>query len=980
MARKNGIRFTALLLALATACMPSQQVATTPPAGPASGDILPLAATEHTLPNGLRVIVVPTGFPNIVSLQIPVQTGSRNEVEPGKSGFAHFFEHMMFRGTDTYPPDVYTQLLTRAGARQNAYTTDDFTNYHTTFAKDDLETMLRIEADRFQNLRYSEDVFRTEARAVLGEYNVSAAEPVRRLVEARRNAAFTTHTYKHTTLGFLRDIEDMPNQYEYSRVFFDRWYRPEYTTLIVAGDVSAAEVLPLVERYWGGWQRGSYHAEIPQEPPPNGPVYAHVPWNTPTPPWVTVSFHGPAFSTTEDDQVAMSMLATLWFDRTSDLYRQLVEVEQKVDQFGAGQSFNVDPELFTISARVRNMNDVVYVRDQILRTVARARTELVDAQRLADAKSNLRYSFIRSLDNTEAIAATLARFVRYNREFETLNELYRLYDQLTPQDLLAAAQRYMTDRGMVVTTLSHGDMPAAMAQLPSLASPTLAGGAPAVTTPAGTTGSATTAPAGGWRVAGRLADVPVVTVTSALPQLNVKLLFRVGSAYDPPGKEGLSALSASMIADAGSRSRDIGEIARLLYPIAGGFSALVDKEMTTFTGVIHRDNWERFADIVLPQLIEPGFRESDFTRLKARQLNGLTVNLRSNNEEELGKERLQQNIFSGTRYAHPVLGTVAGIESITLDDVRDFVRRAYTLENLEIGIAGAAPPEVATDLRAAAAVLPGGPGIQAPPAVTGRRPTGIEVDIIQKDTRATAISFGHPIAVTRAHADYPALYLARTWLGEHRSSMSHLYDRIREKRGMNYGDYAYIEAFPRGMFLTFPDPNIARQAQIFEVWIRPVRPEHAHMALRIAMHEVEQLHRNGLTQQEFEDTRDYLMKNVFVMTATQNQQIGYALDSRWYGIGEFTSYMRERIASLTLDDVNRAVRAHIDPANLSVVIITRDAEALRQALVSDAPSPIVYDAPKPPDILAEDQIIMTRQLGIRPENARVTPVAEVFAR
>src|SRR6185369_8094840 len=102
---------------------------------PAAADILPFRATEKTLANGLKVIVVPTGFPNIVSLQIPVQTGSRNEVEAGKSGFAHFFEHIMFRGTAAYPPDKYNSIIQKAGARQNAYTSDDFTNFYTTFAK-----------------------------------------------------------------------------------------------------------------------------------------------------------------------------------------------------------------------------------------------------------------------------------------------------------------------------------------------------------------------------------------------------------------------------------------------------------------------------------------------------------------------------------------------------------------------------------------------------------------------------------------------------------------------------------------------------------------------------------------------------------------------------------------------------------------------------------------------------------------------------
>src|SRR5262245_60584740 len=179
----------------------------------AQSDILPFKAHEKTLPNGLKVIVVPTGFPNIVSIQIPVQTGSRNEVEPGKSGFAHFFEHMMFRGTPTMSPEQYQALMTRAGARSNAYTSDDYTNYHTTFAKEDLEAVLKAEADRFQNLAYGEPAFKTESRAVLGEYNKNSADPVNKLLEVQQDSAFTTHTYKHTTIGFLKDIEDMPNQF-----------------------------------------------------------------------------------------------------------------------------------------------------------------------------------------------------------------------------------------------------------------------------------------------------------------------------------------------------------------------------------------------------------------------------------------------------------------------------------------------------------------------------------------------------------------------------------------------------------------------------------------------------------------------------------------------------------------------------------------------------------------------------------------------
>jgi len=925
-------------------------------AGKSKGELLPFRATEKTLPNGLKVIVVPTGFPNIVSIQIPVQTGSRNEVEPGKSGFAHFFEHMMFRGTKAYPPEKYQEILTRAGARQNAYTTDDYTNYHITFAKEDLETMLKVEADRFQSLSYPEAAFKTEARAVLGEYNKNSANPINKLLEVQREHAFLTHTYKHTTMGFLRDIEDMPNQFDYSRTFFDRWYRPEYTTLIIAGDVHPAEAIALVEKYWSGWKRGSFTVSIPQEPAPKGPVYAHVPWPDKTLPWIAIAFHGPAFSEVNKDLAAIDTLVDLNFGQTSEVYKRLVEQEQKVDQLIPYVAPTQDPSMVTVLARIKRLEDVLSVRDELLKAAAFSRAAPPSAERLADAKSNGRYGLVRSLDNTERIASILARFVRFNRSYQTLNNYYQIAETLVPDDLQNAAMKYFSDARLVVTTLSNQPLPPEMAKLPALAS--------LVSTQSSREGP----------------KLEFILQPSPLPQLTVKVLFKAGSSHDPVGKEGLAALTSAMVAEAGSRDMRIDEINRAFYPMAASLAAQVDKEMTTFTASVHKDNWTRFADIALPMLAEPGFREDDFKRLKEAQLNALREDLRSNNEEELGKERLQTNLFAGTPYGHPVLGTVAGIQAIVLEDVKGFWKNAYARNNTLVGIAGDAPPDVKSRLTETLERLKGQSELKNTGKINGRRPQGFEVEIVQKETRATAISFGHPIEVTRSHPDFAALSVARTWLGEHRSSTSHLYDRIRETRGMNYGDYAYIEAFPRGMFQFFPDPNIARQAQIFEVWIRPVVPGNAHMAIRIALFELRKLIETGLSAEEFVKTRDYLMKNVYLMTSTSNQQLGYALDSRWYGIGEFTHMMREKLQKLSADDVNRVIRKHLSAEDLSFVIITKDAEGLKQQLISDAFSSIKYDGEKPAELLAEDKVIGALKLNLSADKVRITPVEDVFAK
>ncbi|PIP79846.1 MAG: peptidase M16, partial [Gammaproteobacteria bacterium CG22_combo_CG10-13_8_21_14_all_40_8] len=257
--------------------------------------------TEKQLPNGLKVVLVKTQYPNLVSLYIPVSTGSRNEMEPGKSGFAHFFEHMMFRGTKKYPSDKYGEILKNLGADQNAYTTDDYTNYHTTFVAEGLETMLELEADRFQNLEYSEADFKTESLAVKGEYLKNASNPVRKIFEVMRDKAFIKHTYKHTTMGYLKDINDMPNQFEYGKKFFKRWYSPENTSIIVVGDFDEAKAMKWIEKYWSNWKPSNYKADIPVEPEHHQSEYVHITWDKKTQPWLAIGFHGPAYDPSKID-------------------------------------------------------------------------------------------------------------------------------------------------------------------------------------------------------------------------------------------------------------------------------------------------------------------------------------------------------------------------------------------------------------------------------------------------------------------------------------------------------------------------------------------------------------------------------------------------------------------------------------------------------------------------------------------------------
>jgi len=414
----------------------------------------PFTYTQQDLPNGLRLVTIPTDSPNLVSIYVVVQTGSRNEVEAGKSGFAHLFEHMMFRGTAKYPPEKYNQVLQRAGAASNAFTSDDLTAYYTTFSKEDLPTILAMEADRFQTLKYSPEVFKTETGAVLGEYNKNSSDPEEKLDEVLHDTAFDRHTYKHTTMGFLKDVQDMPSQYDYSLKFFDRYYRPEYTTIVVAGDVDPKNVRALVDQHWGGWKRGSYHPDIPVEPAQQGPRENHIDWPSPTLPLIDIAFHGPAYSDTSKEWAALDALATLAFSRNSDLYEKLVVREQKVDSLSANMAQSVDPNLWEVEARVKSAGDLPYVRAQILETIQRFQDQPVAGDKLDAAKNRRRYAFTMGLDNSQSVAAAVARYVALRRSPDTIDKLYSLYSQLTPADIQAAAKKYLTENNRTIVTLT----------------------------------------------------------------------------------------------------------------------------------------------------------------------------------------------------------------------------------------------------------------------------------------------------------------------------------------------------------------------------------------------------------------------------------------------------------------------------------------------------------------------------------------------
>ena len=424
-----------------------------PGAAPAErSKAFPFPTESHTLGNGLRVVLVPYDSPGLVAYYTLMRVGSRNEVEKGKSGFAHFFEHMMFRGTKAHPAEEYNGTVTRLGLNTNAFTSEDMTVYHLYGPAKALPTIIEYEGDRFKNLEYDEPAFRTEAGAIMGEYQKSASNPEQKLYEKMLETAYSTHTYKHTTIGYLADIKDMPNAFQYSRQFFQRWYTPDNAMLVIVGDFDKGQTLTNIEKAYGGWTGKVADVQVPQEPKQAKARRAEVPWETPTLPRLWIAWHAPSSADLKAAAV-QNLLNAYLFGPTSPLYQGLVLGKATVDSMEATYGDHRDPYLFGVLLRVKDGKDLKAVEQAVLKDVSALAAGKVDAKRMEAVRGNLKYSNIMSLDKADSLALTLAVNTAQDGDLEFFNKEYAAIEDLKPADLSSFARKYLLDANRTTITL-----------------------------------------------------------------------------------------------------------------------------------------------------------------------------------------------------------------------------------------------------------------------------------------------------------------------------------------------------------------------------------------------------------------------------------------------------------------------------------------------------------------------------------------------
>jgi zinc protease len=421
-------------------------LAAPPAASPASKtSLFPYPLKVDRLKNGLTVVRIPFDSPGLVAYYTAVRVGSRNEVEKSKTGFAHFFEHIMFKGTEKYPEGARDKLVTTAGYNDNAFTSDDVTVYNAFGPADFLPKMVELEADRFQNLKYSEQTFQTEAKAVLGEYHKNAANPALKIEETLLDTAFTQHTYRHTTLGFYEDIQKMPEQYKYSLEFFKRWYTPDNSIVVIVGDFNDTELMALIRKHYGSWKSQAPRIRIPTEPAQTSSRKAFVEWPHPTLPRLVLAWHTPAASLKNLNTAVEALLGAYLAGPTSPLYKELVLDKQLVESIDAGELPHRDPYLFPVYATLKDEKHRGAVTSAIEAAVKELASGKIDRERFATLQSNQRYALSMALDTAPQVATLVSVYAGVFGEPDALGKHAMNITRVKPEDLVTFAKKHLTD-------------------------------------------------------------------------------------------------------------------------------------------------------------------------------------------------------------------------------------------------------------------------------------------------------------------------------------------------------------------------------------------------------------------------------------------------------------------------------------------------------------------------------------------------------
>jgi zinc protease len=906
----------ALAAALAAAAAPA---ATAGAAQGAAGDRFEKAGerggvSRYVLKaNGLEVLVKEDHSAPVATFLVHYRVGSRNEAV-GHTGATHLLEHMLFKGTPEHSRAKGTQiaaLLERLGADYNASTWYDRTNYHQVVPSDQLEPVARMEADRMRNSLILDEDRQSEMTVVRNELELSDSDPLSVLDVQMWATAFREHPYHHPTIGWRSDVEGVPTAR--LKAFYDTYYWPNNATVVVAGDVTQASALALVDRHFGS---------IPRSPAPIPDVYTTEPEQQGERRFVVrragqdgivmFGFRTPGASS--PDTPALAVLSRLLSSgRSSRLYRALVE-SQIASEVASSETRFRDPGIFQVYARVMPESSHERAEREILAQVERVRGEAPPAAEVEKAKrvaeTEIVFSREGAYNATKQMSEALAA-ADWNWYFDFPEAVRRV----TPADVQRVARQYIRPSrmtaGWFVPTGEGAADDFKVAGQGALKSPALhhprgaqdreapSGGAPA--------GRAAASSFAARTLREELPGGAAVLALENHADPTVAVLARVGagSAFGPADNRLLADVTARMLRR-GTKKRDALRFASDVESLG----AELDVSASAFTvdveaRALSRDT-RAVLEAVAEMLREPAFPAPELDKVKAE----IAAEIRQAQDStfDQARRRLTQLTLPATHphYQEPYADALAALERVTLADVRKFYESTYVLRGLRLIVVGDVDARaVAADARrlfGGRDAIPGG--------ILGGRPVqpraAARESVVVKDKSSADVIIGLPGTLTRRDPDFFAASIANAILGQ--STLSSRFGvRVRDREGLTYGiGSRFWEAGP-----------------VDGLWYvtLTVAPENIDKAIASTVDELERALREGVTQAEVDDYKSSFVGYFKVSLATNAGIAERLAEAELYGFGP--SYLDEYpalVRRVTLADVNAALRKHVVPGKLVTVV------------------------------------------------------------
>ena len=785
----------ALMLGLPAAAPAMAQDATAASA-PAGVTVPPLGFQERTLPNGLKVYTARDTSTSNVTVQVWYRVGSKDDPQD-RSGFAHLFEHLMFKATENFPDETFDRLTEDVGGNNNAFTSNDVTAYFETIPANHLERLIFAEASRLGSLVVNEDVFESERDVVKEEYRQGVlASPYGRLFSVFLPATlYQDHPYRRTTIGSIENLDAAT--IEDVRRFHATFYRPDNAYLIVAGNFDQAQLDGWIDRYFTPLTNPD--RPLPtndvREPEPTGPreVTYYAP-NVPLPAvvlaWPTVRYDNP-------DRAALTVLdGILSTGESSRLYRSLVYDQQITSQTSSSLGANQQAGAMTTYAIMAEGKTPEEGLAALRAEAAKLRDTPVSAAELAEAKNELVAAALRERETVEDRASVLGWSLINTGDAATADREIASLQAVTAADIQRVAQRYLTDqRSIAIRYLNADEANAATVQDVNVTAPVQIAdlapvgrifellpegqraALPETTEPV----EPATPPVADFRLDNGLRVL--VVEKDGLPLVSARLSFDAGSADEIPGKPGVAIMTAALLTQ-GTSTRTAPQIATEIEQLGAQIGTNPGIDFNTVFANAPTDVFPQAVTLMADLVRNPVFAAEEVERQRVQGMDSMRITLSTPGPvAALAAARV---IYGDATYGAPTVGTLASLPSITRDDVAAFHQRRYRPSEAMLVFSGAITEAQARTLAQSAF----GDWRDTNATVDSRvspigAPLPPRVVVIDQPGAGQAAVTVALRGISRTDADYFPLTLGNTLLGG--SFTSRLNQEIRIKRGLSYG-------------------------------------------------------------------------------------------------------------------------------------------------------------------------------------------------